>query len=122
MIATRLGHSGSLARAVQDVISQFRIDLSGGMTDSMNMPKVKVAISVGQELFEEIERYSRRHKVSRSEAFARGARKLLLEQQGERTTARADRAFSAARKSGDATAWEKLALAGMAELLKNDQW
>ncbi|HYO08490.1 MAG TPA: hypothetical protein VER17_05920 [Tepidisphaeraceae bacterium] len=86
------------------------------------MAKVKTAISVPRALFEEIERYSRRHRISRSEVFAEGAMQLLREKRNRRVTEKLDQVYGSPADDVDVRAWQQAAARSLARLLKDDQW
>jgi len=86
------------------------------------MPNVKTAISVPKDLFDEIERYSKRHHLSRSEVFAQGAARLLQDKRSRRITEKFSEIYGSKTDDQDARAWQNVAVQSMAKLLKDDQW
>jgi predicted transcriptional regulator len=58
------------------------------------MPKVKTAISVPEDLFEQMDKLARRWRVPRSRLIARAVEEFLERRKSDEITARLDRAYA----------------------------
>lgn len=68
---------------------------------------MKTAISIPDQLFEEVETFSKKHRRSRSEVFAMAVKKLLEKEKTEELLAALNEAFSEGESSEEVQVREK---------------
>ena len=68
---------------------------------------MKIAISIPDQLFEEVETFSKKHRRSRSEVFAMAVKKLLEKEKTEELLAALNEAFSEGESSEEVQVREK---------------
>jgi len=68
---------------------------------------MKTAISIPDQLFEEVEIFSKKHRRSRSEVFAMAVKKLLEKEKTEELLAALNEAFSEGESSEEVQVREK---------------
>lgn len=84
------------------------------------MPTVKTAISVPEELFEQMEKLARRLRVPRSRLYARAVEEFVQRSRSCELTERLDRAYGG-RQTPEERALRRHAAGAFRRLLENDR-
>jgi metal-responsive CopG/Arc/MetJ family transcriptional regulator len=88
------------------------------------MPNVKTAISIPAELFKQVDRYSKKKRIPRSQIFAEGARRVLRQQRDEQITHRLNKVFKDPKVRAEQSLWARAAAVSLAEIMKrqDQEW
>lgn len=87
------------------------------------MPNVKTAISIPEKLFKEVERYSKRRKISRSEVFASAVKQLLTREAAQEITRKLNDVYAGdSQNDPESENWLRLTSAAMWDQVKDDKW
>ena len=98
------------------------IDCTGYTLSITSMATVKTAISVPTDVMSHVERYAKRHGLSRSEVFARAARQFIGDQSGRALTSAYDRVHGNQKVADEQRLAAKWSRSSLAKLMEENPW